>query len=174
MQIESDESDKSIKLDKSTKQRKPKMSYTQIKTYLSKLIINQFNIYYIDDKKPKQITNIPEIKNWGTINQLFVEKDGAIIFNKNLHILQKENNIHIKIYQTGSTTYASPIDNILDENNSFEYRMDILVDKNVVYSMRIDSSSFYTNDLKEIKSEMFKTFSYISDKCTFVILYLLS
>ena len=184
MQIESVNSIELVKPTKRSKPSKPskltklKMSYTEIETYLSKLIIDEYGIYYInndEDDEPKSFTDIQEIKKWGTVNKLFFENDDDIVFNKKkLHFLQKKNNIHIKIYNTGSTTYVSPVDMILDGNNSFEYNMDILVDGNIVYSMNIDSSSFDTNDLKEIKSEMFKTFDYISDKYSFVILYLLS
>lgn len=155
--------------------QKQNKSVKQIKSYLSNLVINQYNIYYVDNKEPKPISHIPKIKNWGAQNKLFFEKNGEMVLNKKkLHILQKQNNIRIKIYKTNSTTYVSPVDAILDENNSFEYKMDILVGGKVVYSMAIDSSSFDTNDLSEIKSGMFTTFSFISDKCTLVILYLLS
>jgi hypothetical protein len=151
------------------------VSNKHIKSYLASLLINQHNIYYVENNEPKQITNIPEIKNWGTVNKMFFTKDGAIILNKKkIHFLQKKKNINIRIYKTNTTTYVSPTDVIFGENNSFEYKMDILVENKVVYSMSIDSSSFQTNDFDDIKCEMFKTFNFISEKCTFIILYLLS
>ena len=160
---------------KSIKATKPTNPIYKIKSYLSNLMINEYNIYYIENNDPKPITNIPEIKNWGTVNKLFFEKNGAIILNKNkLHFLQKKNNINIKIYKTGATPYVSPVDAILDKDNSFEYKMDILVGEKNVYSMEINSGNYSPDDLKEIKSDMFKLFNNISDKCTFVILYLLS
>jgi hypothetical protein len=91
-----------------------------------------------------------------------------------LYSLQKQNNIRVKIYKTENTSYVSPIDNILNDNISFEYKMDILLNNKIVYSMAIDSSAFQTNDIKDIKSGMFETFNFISDKCVFLILYLLS
>ena len=147
-----------------------------IKWYLRKLLINRHNIYYIDghnDVKP--ITNIDKVNEWGVQNKLFYEKEGEIIFNKkNLYSLQKQNNIRVKIYKTANTSYVSPINNILNDNISFEYKMDIYLNKEIVYSMEIDSSAFQTNDIKDIKSGMFETFNFISDKCVFLILYLLS
>lgn len=167
---------KPIKPIKPIKAIKANKSIYKIKSYLSSLIINEYNIYYIKNDNPMPLTSIPEIKNWGTVNKLFFEMNGAIILNKKkLHVLQKENNnIRIKIYKTGNTTYVSPVDAILGEQNSFEYKMDILVDGKIVYSMQINSCNYPTDDLKEIKSDMFKLFNNISDKCTFVILYLLS
>ena len=150
-------------------------SVEQIKSYLETLIINEFNIYYIDNDEPVSIANIPKIKSWGKRNKLFYEKDGEIVLNKKkLHFLQKQNNIHIKIDKTGNTSYSSQVDCILDKNVSFEYNMDILINDKVVYSMEIDSSSYQTNDLNNVRSNMFNIFNFMSDKCTLIILYLLS
>jgi hypothetical protein len=153
------------------------MSAKSIKLYLSKLIINRYNIYYIDKENDnvKPLTSIDKINQWGTQNKLFYEKEGKIILNKKkLYALQKQNNIRVKIYKTSNTAYMSPVDNILDETISFEYKMDILVNGQIVYSMEIESSSFKTNNINDIKSSMFDTFNFISNKCVFVILYLLS
>jgi len=152
-------------------------SIKSIKSYLSKLIINRYNIYYIDKENDdvKPLTSIDQINQWGTQNKLFYEKGGKIILNKKkLYALQKQNNIRVKIYKTSNTAYMSPVDNILDETISFEYNMDILVDGKIVYSMEIESSGFNTNNINDIKSGMFDTFNFISNKCVFVILYLLS
>ncbi len=152
-------------------------SANSIKSYLSKLIINRYNIYYIDKENDdvKPITSIDKINQWGTQNKLFYEKEGKIVLNKKkLYSLQKQNNIRVKIYKTANSAYASPVDNILDETVSFEYKMDILVNGQIVYSKAIESSGFKTNDIDEIKSGMFETFNLISNKCVFVILYLLS
>ena len=152
-------------------------SAKSIKSYLSKLIINRYNIYYIDKENDdvKPITSIDKINHWGTQNKLFYEKEGKIVLNKKkLHFLQKQNNIRVKIYKTSTTAYESPVDNILDENISFEYKMDILVNGQIVYSKAIESSGFKTDDISEIKSGMFETFNFTAEKCVFVILYLLS
>ncbi len=152
------------------------MSVKSIKSYLNKLIINRYNIYYIDEQNDvKSITSIDNVKKWGEQNKMFYEKNGGIVLNKKkLNFLQKQNNIRVKIYKTSTESYSSPIDNILDENISFEYKMDILFNGKCVYSMEIDSSAFKTNNINDIKSGMFDTFNSISEKCVFVILYLLS
>jgi hypothetical protein len=152
------------------------MSVKSIKSYLNKLIINRYNVYYIDEQNDvKSITSIDNVKKWGKQNKMFYEKNGGIVLNKKkLNFLQKQNNIRVKIYKTSTESYSSPIDNILDENISFEYKMDILFNGKCVYSMEIESSAFQTNNIDDIKSGMFDTFNSISEKCVFVILYLLS
>ncbi len=146
----------------------------QIKAYLATLTVNQYNIYYTDNYKLKPITNNPQIKSWGIDNNLFHDKNGAIILNKkNLDILQKQKNIQINIYKTDNASYVSPIDVIIDNNFTFEYNMDILVNNKVVYSMSIDSSDFDITDVDQIESDMIEIFNSNSEKYIFVILYLI-
>ena len=148
---------------------------TMIKTFLENIIVNQYNIFYFNENNLEPITNIPKLKEWGTVNKLYYEKDGSIFFNTNkLNVLQKKYNIQINIYKTDVTTYVSPVDIILDNIQTFEYKMDIVYNNQIVISKTIDSSIYQMTNENEIKSDMFKTFNLFAEKYVFMILFMIS
>jgi hypothetical protein len=80
----------------------------------------------------------------------------------------------VKIFKTNVCEYSTPIDNGLDNNNQFGYKMIIICNKKIVYSLELNACDYASGLDSDIKKNIFQTFNTFSEKYLFLIMFYLS
>lgn len=151
------------------------MNNIQLKKFLGGFNVNISGVCIKEKGEFYPITDNESIVSWGIENNLISNSNNTIKFNRNkIRQMMKKFDLIVKIFKTNVSEYTSSIDNRLDNNNQFGYKMIIINNKKIVFSLELNACDYDTGSDKDIKKNIFQTFNMFSEKYLFLIMFYLS
>jgi hypothetical protein len=151
------------------------MNNIQIKNFLRGFSVNTLGICIKEKGQFYTLTKNENITTWGIENKLISLNNNSFTFNsKKIRQMMKNFDLTIKIFKTNVREYSTPIDNSLDNNNQFGYKMIIISNKKIVFSLELNACDYASGTDADIKKNIFQTFNSFSEKYLFLIMFFLS
>jgi hypothetical protein len=149
------------------------MNNIQIKKFLKGFNVDTLGICIKENGQFYSFTQNEDLVKWGIENKLVSVKNNS--FNrKKINQMSKNFDLIVKIFKTNVCEYSTPIDSGLDNNNQFGYKMIIICNKKIVFSLELNACDYASGLDSDIKKNIFQTFNSFSEKYMFLIMFYLS